>query len=595
MLEEEVIIEKDFSGVIRRPDFLFSDTPYKDQLSPPTQKIVLIIANYGEDYNSKRLQSLASALSMELGMYSLRVKLPLYNTEHQTEALEKGAEYISSAVAYITRVDPDTDLSLWSIIGYSEGAATMFAWAIKQNDLYYSEKAEDRQQALVIPNLINCSSKFYLDELTSSNWTQFISCLEEYENMYAPVRCGKSKKHNGLDFLRLCQMTDETSVLSIYGSQDEQGLCNGSHFANTLSKRRYSHHLSIIPQANHNFQGKPTLGNNTENDMHDYNYKAIEVMIDYLKPENEIQRFFSISLQSRDFPRWKLIKGISNFRDIGGWRIDKPRFSDSNKLSFVKLNTVFRCASMDNVCRDSGLKKLHDLGISTIFDFRTKSEAKRCVKDDEIERFGLTRVHCPFELEEKKNPADILESFTNLLTSWYTYSSIYENMLVQSTDVYKKIFEFIRDEVPKGKKFIFHCSAGKDRTGIVCMLILLFMGVNKSLIAREYSLTAIGLKPDFETIRRKYLAGIGIFRKHEKYAKFESNLRQGRIDWKVEEDGFNNLISSRSETMLATITVLDKKFGGIDNYLSKYVGLTEEDLKTIYSNLVEVEYSSQIE
>lgn len=599
-IEKAIVIDKDFVGVLRSPDFLFSSTPYKDHLSPPTQKVVLIIPGEDEDYNSTRIKNLASVLSSELGLYSLRIKIPYDESKRSNWLnLEKGVDYIDVAVKYIANANQEVQLNLWSIIGYFDGAAMMFAWVIKQNDLYYSNCLEDRKKAIIVPNLINCCSKFYLNAFKSNNKTLFSEELEEYEYMYASVRPEELKTDIKLDFSKLCQLTNQTSVLSMYGSQDDDiGLGDCGHFANLLNRGRYSHHLTFIPNADRYFHDVSLTKNNqlqkgsTEDlatDPTDLNNTANEVIIDYLRPENEIQRFFSISLQGRGSSRWRLIQGISNFRDIGGWRINSPRSHDIEEYLYIKPNTIFRCATMDNISRDSGLEKLRDLGINTIFDFRTKSEAKRCVKDEELLRFGLRRIHCPFDLEEKRDPKDILGSFTNLLTSWYTYTSVYENMLVNSTDVYKKVFEFIRDEVPKGKKFVFHCSAGKDRTGIVCMLILLFMGVNKNIIAREYSLTAVGLKPEFENIRKKYLAGIGVFQKHETYAEFEANLKQGRDSWSVEKDGFDNLVSSRCETMLATLSIIDRKFGGIENYLKTYVGLTEDDLKTIYFSLIQSE------
>lgn len=601
-IEEEVEIGKEFVGVFRSPDFLYSSTPYKDQFSPPTQKVVLIIPGKDEDYNSTRIKDLALILSTRLGLYSLRIKVPKdESNQNRWEFLEKGVEYIDSAVEYITSAKNNLQLYLWSIIGYSDGAAIMFAWAIKQNDLYNSKCLEDRRKAIIIPNLINCCSKFYLDAFISDNKTLFSEELEEYEYMYASVRPETLKKDPELDFLKLCQLTNQTSVLSIYGSRDDEGLKDCGHFANLLNRGRYSHHLTLIPNADHYFQRMDVKLNeklqnidscDLKEDLSNFSNTVHEVIIDFLRSENEIKRFFSVSHHGHGSFRWSLIEGISNFRDIGGWRISSPRSYDTNDVLYVKPNTIFRCASMDNVSRDSGLEKLKDLGIKTIFDFRTKSESKRCINAEELVKFGLRRFHCPFDLDEKREPKDILGSFTNLLTSWYTYTSVYENMLVQSTEVFKRIFEFIRDEVLEGEKFVFHCSAGKDRTGIVCMLILLFMGVNKSIIAREYSLTAVGLKPEFENIRVKYLAGIDIFQRHETYSEFESNLRQGRTDWSVEKDGFNNLISSRCETMLATISIIDRKFGGIDNYLKTYVGLSEDDLETVYFNLIQSEKNS---
>lgn len=56
-IETEVVIDKDIMGVLRSPDFLFSATPYKDQLSPPTPKVVVILPGEDEDYNSRRIRT----------------------------------------------------------------------------------------------------------------------------------------------------------------------------------------------------------------------------------------------------------------------------------------------------------------------------------------------------------------------------------------------------------------------------------------------------------------------------------------------------------------------------------------------------------
>ena len=40
---------------------------------------------------------------------------------------------------------------------------------------------------------------------------------------------------------------------------------------------------------------------------------------------------------------------------------------------------------------------------------------------------------------------------------------------------------------------LIHCSLGKDRTGVICALILSLCGVQDSIIADEYALTALGI------------------------------------------------------------------------------------------------------
>jgi len=48
------------------------------------------------------------------------------------------------------------------------------------------------------------------------------------------------------------------------------------------------------------------------------------------------------------------------------------------------------------------------------------------------------------------------------------------------------------------KPLIVHCTAGKDRTGVLCALILSLCGVEDEIIAQEYNLTEIGLTDEWK-------------------------------------------------------------------------------------------------
>ncbi len=49
------------------------------------------------------------------------------------------------------------------------------------------------------------------------------------------------------------------------------------------------------------------------------------------------------------------------------------------------------------------------------------------------------------------------------------------------------------------KSLIVHCTAGKDRTGVLCALILSLCGVDDDIVAHEYSLTDVGLNTEWKT------------------------------------------------------------------------------------------------
>jgi protein tyrosine/serine phosphatase len=48
------------------------------------------------------------------------------------------------------------------------------------------------------------------------------------------------------------------------------------------------------------------------------------------------------------------------------------------------------------------------------------------------------------------------------------------------------------------KPLIVHCTAGKDRTGVICALVLSLCGVDDEVVAHEYALTEVGLSTEWK-------------------------------------------------------------------------------------------------
>src|SRR2546421_8253250 len=69
----------------------------------------------------------------------------------------------------------------------------------------------------------------------------------------------------------------------------------------------------------------------------------------------------------------------------------------------------------------------------------------------------------------------------------------YADILASGKDAFRQIFLHIRDN--PSEPCLIHCTAGKDRTGVISALILSIAGVNDQEIAEEYALTTQGLEP----------------------------------------------------------------------------------------------------
>lgn len=69
----------------------------------------------------------------------------------------------------------------------------------------------------------------------------------------------------------------------------------------------------------------------------------------------------------------------------------------------------------------------------------------------------------------------------------------YTDILEQGGPAFRTVFEFLRDDERNGRCLV-HCTAGKDRTGVLCALVLGLCGVGDEDIGDEYALTEKGLE-----------------------------------------------------------------------------------------------------
>ncbi|HJZ49062.1 MAG TPA: tyrosine-protein phosphatase [Roseiflexaceae bacterium] len=89
---------------------------------------------------------------------------------------------------------------------------------------------------------------------------------------------------------------------------------------------------------------------------------------------------------------------------------------------------------------------------------------------------------------------------------------------------------------------LFHCHAGKDRTGLIAALLLALAGVPNTTIAEDYALSQIYLKPIYEERLRQEL----------------DPAKRARM---------SRMISAESATMLDILSHLDTRHGGAERYL----------------------------
>jgi protein-tyrosine phosphatase len=177
-----------------------------------------------------------------------------------------------------------------------------------------------------------------------------------------------------------------------------------------------------------------------------------------------------------DFPARHLnLAGASNFRDLGGYPATDGRT--------VRWRQIFRSNHLGYLT-EADIELLRGLGLKSAFDFRGTEEraAAMCglteiaVHSLPIEPTVVAALRARLAGGAPLASADALDVMRDS----------YRNYVRYSTPSFRVLFaHLLEDRAP----LVIHCTAGKDRTGFACALILHAFGVPDDLIAEDYLLT----------------------------------------------------------------------------------------------------------
>ena len=228
---------------------------------------------------------------------------------------------------------------------------------------------------------------------------------------------------------------------------------------------------------------------------------------------------------SRSLP----LSGATNFRDLGGYVGHGGRA--------VQWRRLFRSDHLASLTvQDQAL--LADLGVARAVDFRGKAESAAYA-------YALPGIsYHPLAIEPT-----VVQRALELQRTGHQLTAQDAVGLMQET--YRG---FVHDNAPRfaalfglllasDEPLVFHCTAGKDRTGFAAALILLALGVPRDVVMQDYLLTnALYQRPP----------GMGSHAPEEVLA----------VLWRVQEEFLN-----------AALHRVDKDFGGVQAYLVDVLGV----------------------
>jgi protein-tyrosine phosphatase len=166
------------------------------------------------------------------------------------------------------------------------------------------------------------------------------------------------------------------------------------------------------------------------------------------------------------------LAGAYNFRDLGGYPTANGRITRWGRL--------FRSDTLHELT-DADVAVLRSLGLATVVDLRTSRELERTGRGPlaaEPVAFRHLSVIRDGEGEAMAAPAQPGEELSTRYL-WYLESG--REPLVEALSLAAD-----PDHLP----LVFHCAAGKDRTGVLAALVLDILGVEPQVIVADYVITA---------------------------------------------------------------------------------------------------------
>jgi protein-tyrosine phosphatase len=180
------------------------------------------------------------------------------------------------------------------------------------------------------------------------------------------------------------------------------------------------------------------------------------------------------------------LDGCVNFRDLGGYRTRDGRR--------VRWRRLFRADGLNRLS-EADRQLLTGLGVATVIDLRTVDEAAARGRFP-VDLVPVRYLDLPL--------TDVLPSAEEL-PSWREASYVasrYTEMVTAGGPALTLAIEALAGE--GSLPAVFHCSAGKDRTGVLAALVLAFLGVPDETIVEDYVLSAAAMEHLLERLTAEY-------------------------------------------------------------------------------------------
>ncbi|GJM42118.1 MAG: protein-tyrosine-phosphatase [Ardenticatenaceae bacterium] len=241
-----------------------------------------------------------------------------------------------------------------------------------------------------------------------------------------------------------------------------------------------------------------------------------------------------------------LQKGV-NFRDAGGY------YTKDGQM--MRLGKLYRSGSLSRLA-EADLAYLQRLGIRLVSDLRSSGErekhpdrlpdveglVERPLPMDSVDRWERLRGAYTVLFRKGKLDDYLLDGYTRVV-------------LDSNAHHVREFFQRLAD--PAQLPALIHCTAGKDRTGVLIALLLLTLGVPEKTVVADYTMSN-----HFYAYFRQGIA---------------AELKQA-LPWGANVDDLQDLLLVKAKTLQGALTHLRQKYGSLDSYLRDAAGISDETI-----------------
>jgi protein-tyrosine phosphatase len=254
------------------------------------------------------------------------------------------------------------------------------------------------------------------------------------------------------------------------------------------------------------------------------------------------------------------LEGGRNFRDLGGY--------ETREGLRVRWGRLFRSGSMSHLTT-ADERVLGALGIRVVVDLRSPTEraheptawrpehVRHVSWDYDFRNVSMRAMLREFPVMD---PESVRGGMQRLYRS-------FPNMFAQP------YAELLRHLASGDLPLVFHCAAGKDRTGLAAALVLLALGVPRATVIDDYTLTneTIDLTKLLHTYQKMSI-GVGDDAAHSREISPEARAV---------------LMAAHPSYLEAALEAIDEEHGSLDAYLQQILGVTEALHSSLRAHLLE--------